>query len=811
MALSTQPYLDEFDGTTLGAYYDVTGTWSVSDGNASLTDDSAGNERVLYETEEQDHHSEIYFTYATGVTRVFARYVDSDNFMVAELNNGSAKVLSKVGGTETVLFTGNAGVTVGQTHFIRLRIIGNALWTRIGNTATEHTIPTSLLTGTITGFTAPVDMEVNNFLVARPDSEITAPDRTNATAFPTAVVVNRPVITVSGEAVTTITVNDPLPTFTYSAEDVEDGTVTVTVGGDTPDNTTVGEYVQTFNAIDSDGNEAIEVTRTTIVEAENTSTLPDTRIRLIGIGDSIGNHIFDAGSHFVTYADTLNCDASIVNNANGGSFSFRMNEDLADDLTDAREVNNNMFVLIHGTNGEVDADGNGFPAYFNAFEIYTARIVARIHNAGYRAAIASKTRSAQENTSSYPTAGIVNTQNTLSESLTPEFYDYDIDRPLIDLFEITEGEHSNGWFIDNYHPSQTGEFAMLEYMANRLIPLVPDVFEKDSGLKAFAGDHQQATKSSTVTLSATATDTDGNAMSYTWEQVYGETVTIQDAFSQTATFTAPNLDRQLIFRVKVSNGYDTDFSDVIVDVGDSLNPDMYDPDLVDNAAPTANAGPDQSVAAGVTVQLDASSSTPGTNPIALYEWTQTAGDTVALEDETTATPTFESPVTTTAQRVSFDVIAIDTDGNRSAAAAVHIDVAAFETSALLKLLDTRRWELHHDGTVQAFEGRANREAFRFKLIPDDGVLNDADGFFRFDQPGIDSVEVLSSTSSSVSSTDDPDMIREVVIAARTGDLKGEDPNNLELTFVLYVTGDSDGLVMTASEMVPYQSASYFRR
>ena len=230
-----------------------------------------------------------------------------------------------------------------------------------------------------------------------------------------------------------------------------------------------------------------------------------------------------------------------------------------------------------------------------------------------------------------------------------------------------------------------------------------------------------------------------------------------------------------------------------------------------NTAPTANAGSHQSVAAGVTVQLDASSSTPGTYPIASYEWTQTAGDTVALEDETTATPTFESPVTTAAQRVSFDVIAIDTDGNRSAAAAVHIDVAAFVTSALLKLLDTRRWELHHDGTVQAFEGRANREAFRFKLIPDDGVLNDADGFFRFDQPGIDSVEVLSSTSSSISSTDDPDMIREVVIAARTGDLKGEDPNNLELTFVLYVTGDSDGLVMTASEMVPYQSASYFRR
>lgn len=683
MALSTQPYLDEFDGTTLGAYYDVTGTWSVSDGNASLTDDSAGNERVLYETEEQDHHSEIYFTYANGVTRVFARYVDSDNFMVAELNNGSAKVLSKVGGTETVLFTGNAGVTVGQTHFIRLRIIGNALWTRIGNTATEHTIPTSLLTGTITGFTAPVDMEVNNFLVARPDSEVTAPDRTNATAFPAAVVVNRPVITVSGEAVTTITVNDPLPTFTYSAEDVEDGTVTVTVGGDTPDNTTVGEYVQTFNAIDSDGNEAIEVTRTTIVEAENTSTLPDTRIRLIGIGDSIGNHIFDAGSHFVTYADTLNCDASIVNNANGGSFSFRMNEDLADDLTDAREVNNNMFVLIHGTNGEVDADGNGFPAYFNAFEIYTARIVARIHNAGYRAAIASKTRSAQENTSSYPTTGIVNTQNTLSESLTPEFYDYDIDRPLIDLFEITEGEHSNGWFIDNYHPSQTGEFAMLEYMANRLIPLVPDVFEKDSGLKAFAGDHQQATKSSTVTLSATATDTDGNAMSYTWEQVYGETVTIQDAFSQTATFTAPNLDRQLIFRVKVSNGYDTDFSDVIVDVGDSLNPDMYDPDLVDNAAPTANAGTDlPTVTAGAQFQLNGSGvANQAGAAIVGYSWAQiSTGSVVALSNPLINNPTGVAPSSDTTQTLTYELTVTDSNG-LTAKDTVNVPVAAVVVAA----------------------------------------------------------------------------------------------------------------------------------
>lgn len=321
------------------------------------------------------------------------------------------------------------------------------------------------------------------------------------------------------------------------------------------------------------------------------------------------------------------------------------------------------------------------------------------------------------------------------------------------------------------------------------VPIVPTIAASFSGTLTDGGTFTPTVEGDKYT-SIAWTCTSGQSPTFDTATELLPDITVNDSGEHTFRVTATSVDGETAF---------SEFTVLVEALPAADTP------------PTTVVGANQSVAAGASVQLDASSSTPGTYPIASYEWTQTAGDTVALEDETTATPTFESPVTTAAQRVSFDVIAIDTDGNRSAAAAVHIDVAAFVTSALLKLLDTRRWELHHDGTVQAFEGRANREAFRFKLIPDDGVLNDADGFFRFDQPGIDSVEVLSSTSSSVSSTDDPDMIREVVIAARTGDLKGEDPNNIELTFVLYVTGDSDGLVMTASEMVPYQSASYFRR
>ena len=81
----------------------------------------------------------------------------------------------------------------------------------------------------------------------------------------------------------------------------------------------------------------------------------------------------------------------------------------------------------------------------------------------------------------------------------------------------------------------------------------------------------------------------------------------------------------------------------------------------------------------------------------------------------------------------------------------------------------------------------------------------------FDQPGVHAVEVISTPTSKISSVDDPYMIRGDVIAARIGDLQTDENGNLILTFVLYVTDDKDGLVMTAKVIEPYQKASYFRK
>ncbi len=95
-----------------------------------------------------------------------------------------------------------------------------------------------------------------------------------------------------------------------------------------------------------------------------------------------------------------------------------------------------------------------------------------------------------------------------------------------------------------------------------------------------------------------------------------------------------------------------------------------------NQPPTANAGPTQSVAAGAPVQLDASSSTSGTHPIASYEWSQTPLSTVILTNFTTATPSFTAPTSDSAQTLNFSVVAIDTQGNRSEPASTSVLVAA---------------------------------------------------------------------------------------------------------------------------------------
>ncbi len=62
-----------------------------------------------------------------------------------------------------------------------------------------------------------------------------------------------------------------------------------------------------------------------------------------------------------------------------------------------------------------------------------------------------------------------------------------------------------------------------------------------------------------------------------------------------------------------------------------------------NAAPTANAGSDQTVKSGNTVTLNGFASSDPDFGIPLFAWTQTKGDAVTLDDTTSARPKFTAP------------------------------------------------------------------------------------------------------------------------------------------------------------------------
>ena len=169
-----------------------------------------------------------------------------------------------------------------------------------------------------------------------------------------------------------------------------------------------------------------------------------------------------------------------------------------------------------------------------------------------------------------------------------------------------------------------------------------------------AGSDQIISEGKLVSLSATATDSDGSIASYQWSQLIGTTVAITDADQAAASFTAPEVEAagaQLVLQISASDNHGKIATDTLTIT------------VENNEAPTAIATTSQAeYNEAATVSLSAASSSDSDGSIASYQWQQLSGTTVTILDSATASASFVSPAVTQDTELIFQLQVTDDDG-----------------------------------------------------------------------------------------------------------------------------------------------------
>ena len=194
---------------------------------------------------------------------------------------------------------------------------------------------------------------------------------------------------------------------------------------------------------------------------------------------------------------------------------------------------------------------------------------------------------------------------------------------------------------------------------------------------AHTGPEQTVAEKELVTLDASnSTDPDNDIFSYAWEQIGGTQVVLSNPDAITTTFQTPDLNNgseALSFKLTVTDSKGlTDTATCIVNV------------TWQNDPPTADAGPDQSVAAGAVVMLNGSSSSEPDDGIASYLWAQTGGPTVPLINAVAAIAQFTAGVAS-GSVLTFELTVTDTGGLQAKDTCI-ITVTSSRISELLSTL-----------------------------------------------------------------------------------------------------------------------------
>ena len=171
---------------------------------------------------------------------------------------------------------------------------------------------------------------------------------------------------------------------------------------------------------------------------------------------------------------------------------------------------------------------------------------------------------------------------------------------------------------------------------------------------ANAGEDQVVNEGDVVFLNGSGTDIDGDIVAYNWSQISGDPVAITGVNTANPSFIAPqvNSSTELIFELTVTDNGGASGSDQIVVVVNDIT--------VVNIPPTANAGPDQSVDEGETVNLNGTGTDIDGN-IVSYNWTQIIGQRVSF-NSSIPNPGFTAPQVNIDTNLVFELTVTDNNG-----------------------------------------------------------------------------------------------------------------------------------------------------
>ena len=163
-----------------------------------------------------------------------------------------------------------------------------------------------------------------------------------------------------------------------------------------------------------------------------------------------------------------------------------------------------------------------------------------------------------------------------------------------------------------------------------------------------------------------SSDPDGSINSYIWTQISGETVALAAATTVAPSFIAPS----------VSTNTTLTFALLVMDnEGASSTSDTVSVTIKNvNQLPIANAGVDINSNENSVVVLNGNESDDPDGAIESYVWTQTSGESVALNGSDTAAPSFTAPSVNSEATLTFALVVTDNEGVSSTSDTVIVTI-----------------------------------------------------------------------------------------------------------------------------------------